>query len=140
MRAIEREYGVASVAMSVLGDALRRDPSVLARRSLRPRDFAQTSANLEATYLVRLFAEFESTLRDVWRVLAHRRTQPRTGDLIAAIATRRGVPVDSYNLVDRVRQARNAIVHEDLSTPAPVTVAVARSALCGFLSRLPGDW
>jgi hypothetical protein len=72
------------------------------------RDWAR---NLEATYLVRLFAVFEQALRDYWSKSLKRTTHPKTEDLINSIAARRRVHYQELQAVHHVRAFRNAVVH-----------------------------
>ncbi len=78
----------------------------MATYELRPADFRRFQLNLEATYLIRLFAEFESALRDAWKSVG-RDTQSRTFDLLDALASRSRVPEDVRREAHRVREYRN---------------------------------
>jgi hypothetical protein len=64
LRAVQRQYRAAVVALELLEKELRTNPSFLAAYDLRRRDATALRANLEATFFIRLFAEFESGLRD----------------------------------------------------------------------------
>ena len=66
LRAIEREFKVAQQAAGVLKKTLGQQPSFLSGENLKPADAMLFERNLEATYLLRLFAEFEQALRDWW--------------------------------------------------------------------------
>jgi hypothetical protein len=96
--------------------------------------------NLELTYLIRLFAEFESGLRSCWERSLKRTTQPPVRDLLYAIAKARSIPHDLLDDVHEVRKLRNAFVHESDGTEVPLSLAEARSRLCIFLAWLPPDW
>jgi hypothetical protein len=82
IRAVEREYLAASVAVELLDDRLRADPAFLAPYELRNRDAGSLRANLEATFFIRLFAEFEAGLRDAWARAFGRTTHPPQGERI----------------------------------------------------------
>lgn len=140
IRAVEREYLAAQAALGLLGDALRADPSFLRTAGLRPADARNLSENLEATYLVRMFAEFEAGLRDAWKNYFRRRSAVRTRDLLDRIAALRAVPTDYLDNPHAVRRYRNALVHEEAESAEPIPVARARSYLGSFFSRLPLDW
>jgi hypothetical protein len=76
MRAVEREYLAARSAAELLEDRLRADPSWGVSRGWRARDGENLVAALEATFLVRLYAEFEAGLRDAWRRFYRKRSNP----------------------------------------------------------------
>jgi hypothetical protein len=112
----------------------------LAAARLRYRDARDLRANLESTFLLRLFAEFESGLRDAWQHALARPTQPPMRDLLPAVAARCLVPQDWLDAADAVREHRNALVHEGPAVVEPIPIAEARRRLCRFFSRLPADW
>ena len=60
IREVERESETAAYAIELLQDQLRRDPSSLDYRGLGYSDFFGMRENREATYLLRLFAVFET--------------------------------------------------------------------------------
>lgn len=76
IQAIEQEYRVIALAIEILRHQLDADPSVLTARGLGRRSFEQSVSNLEATYVIRPFAEFESGLREAWRRAWKRRSKP----------------------------------------------------------------
>ena len=80
MRAVERESDAAAYAIELLDERLQTDPSSLTARGLERRDADHVKANREATYLVRLFAVFESGLRDAWLEVEKRATEPKAAD------------------------------------------------------------
>jgi hypothetical protein len=62
VRAVENEYKSVRIAVDRLKDAVALDPTVL-KANPTPANLSVADRNLEGTYLVRLFAEFESALR-----------------------------------------------------------------------------
>ena len=58
MRAVENEYRAVRIAVNRLKSAVAHDPSVLGNEP-KPANLGGADRNLEGTYLVRLFAEFE---------------------------------------------------------------------------------
>src|SRR6185295_11513650 len=86
--AVRREFQTALVALDLLADLLRRNPGALAGHDLRQADHRNLRSNLQSTYTVRLFAEFESGLRDFW-ARAIRDTHPKTAELLDSIGSRR---------------------------------------------------
>ena len=83
-------------------------------------------ANLEVTFVLRLFAEFETVLRDFWTVSLNRRTRPEMRRLMNAIARYRALDDADLNAAHAVRQFRSAITHDGvrvavLAPPAVVS-------------------
>jgi hypothetical protein len=140
MRAIEREFRIVKIAINRLHESLRTDPALLRAEQLKPADAGKASANLEATYLIRLFAEFEAGLRDAWENGFHQPTTPRTRELLEAVAARRLVPDEIRDNAQAVRVYRNSLVHEGGEDADPVTFDDARKYLGTFFSRLPLNW
>src|SRR5262249_24435924 len=110
----------------------------IVQRNLEHRDIIAASTNLEGTYVIRLFAEFETGARQYWGAI--RPTDPRTADLLDPLAARCGIPDTQRDNAHRVREYRNALVHEREDQPGIVPIAVARSYLCHFFSFLPSRW
>ena len=140
MRAVERESDAAAYAIELLNERLQRDPSSLAARGLERRNADHVKANREATYLIRLFAVFESGLREAWATVEKRTTDPKAADLLDALAARTKIPNDRLADAHRVRQYRNSVVHQTGATPQTVSLAEARRFLCRYFSFLPPDW
>src|SRR3954452_21429016 len=85
IKAVEREYvGMRQAADRLLQAALD-DPTIL-QGNLRQRDIAGASKNLEGSYLIRLFAEFETGTRQYWGTKWD--TYPKTVDLLNGLAAR----------------------------------------------------
>jgi hypothetical protein len=118
IKAVEREFLAVRLGTDRLQEASRRDPTLL-RGQVDPRDLARASDALEGTYLVRMFAEFETGLRLYWDSL--RDTNPRTVDLLNSLAGQRGIPDDQRDNAHLVREYRNSLVHEreDADGPHP---------------------
>lgn len=89
--AVEREFRAAALAVSALQERVRRDPGTIGTVAVTPADVRNCAANLEATYLVRMFAVFEEALRDVWASAFARRTRPKTVDLLDGCAAHQHV-------------------------------------------------
>jgi hypothetical protein len=68
IRAVEREYLAARKAVDDFIQALNRGTTKLPPNT-KLRDVNAMSDNLEGTYLIRLFAAFESGLRSFWRTV-----------------------------------------------------------------------
>ena len=104
-------------------------------------DLDSTDENLEGTYIIRMFAEFETGVRSFWR---WRRNRPyaRTGvelmlDLVRALC---GIPDEVLEDAHRVRIYRNKLVHDRDEEVEAVTIADARHRLATYFARLPIQW
>jgi hypothetical protein len=140
VKGVELEYRVAVLAATVLRERIRAESHLLAG-GLKQSDFNRMSDRLEATYLIRLYAVFEAGLRDAWRVALGRDTDPRMRDLLDSLASKRKLPSAVLNVVHRVREFRNSLVHDQYQEPEEsFTIGQARGHLTKFFSHLPPDW
>lgn len=139
LAAVRREFQTALVALDLLAELLRKNPSALAGHNLRPKDHKNLRGNIEDTFLIRLFAEWESGLRDFWK-RAVRDSNPRTAEMIDSLASRRAVPPDVLANARSVRNFRNALVHEESANAPSVTLTDAAIRLRRFFSHLPAQW
>lgn len=138
IRAVEREYFVARRAVDEFIAALERGQAALPPDT-KVRDANAMANNLEATYFIRLFAAFESGLRNFYAAI--KSTAPSATDLIDAITARRDIPNDLRDDVHAVREFRNTLVHEQDNEPEEeFTIGEARRHLTRFFSYLPPDW
>lgn len=140
LRAIEREWRVASIAAANLGEYLRANPSALAKGRLKTVDYRNFRDNLEPTYLIRIFAEFEAGLREAWARALHQATTPRMRDLIDAFSARCVISQEWRDCAHAVRAYRNTLLHEGGDDVPPVGLCEACGWLCRFFSRLPHEW
>jgi hypothetical protein len=139
IKSVDSEYRVATLAVTNLRDQARQDLLALKAGDLVLADVVKCLTNLEATYVVRLFAEFESALRIYWKESTKRRTCPQINQLIASIGARRDVPENTIGYAHEVREFRNGLVHEKIQS-ASLTFGDCRSYLAKFLSFLPPHW
>jgi hypothetical protein len=140
IKAIERDEHLATrFAVDWLLKKAGSDPTVLQGR-LRLRNLQHAAENLDFTYLIRLFAEFETGLRSFWSTF--RVTNPPVRDLIEGVAARskRVVPQVTISNAHLVRKYRNLLVHESDEVADVISIDVARSYLCTFFSYLPKQW
>jgi hypothetical protein len=140
IRRVEREYLAGADALRLLEQQLGADPSWRISEGWTRKDAQNLARNLEATFLIRVFAEFESGLRDFWEKSLGRATHPSVKDLLDSIAARRDIPQDWLDDVHEVRNFRNSFVHERKGDEISVSLSEARGRLCRFFSWLPGDW
>jgi hypothetical protein len=137
IKAVEREYVVMRQAADHFRQAALGDPTIL-QEGVQPREIIQTSRNLEGTYVIRLFAEFETGARQYWG--ANWATDPKTVDLLNGLAARCGIHDSLRDNAHLVRLYRNSLVHEREDQPEPVPIATVRGYLCRFFSFLPPQW
>lgn len=133
---IRREFETVRAALS---HVIARWPDPATPGELKDfslKDFRSTAENLEITYFIRLFSQFEAILRDFLR--HERRRVPRvTETLIDRAATMRRIEAATLARVHDVRQYRNALVHEGATAIPPIAFEDALAALNRFLVWLP---
>lgn len=134
---VELEFVAARAAADALICGLERG-DIARPRNPDAWDVPGMSANLEGTYLIRLFAAFEAGLRSYWGVV--RGTEPQARDLIEAVGAKRSVPPADREAVHNVREYRNSLIHERSQEPEPLTMADARGRLQRYFARLPERW
>lgn len=139
IKAVEREYNATRYATDYLLNAVRESPDSL-RRDIRARDINEASKNLEGTYIIRVFAEFETCLRVFWDGTYGRHPPSRTKDLLDGVGARRTIPYDRIDNAHVVREFRNGLIHERDDEVQPISIDAARSHLCHYLSFLPIQW
>jgi len=137
IKAIEREYWSVREAVDRLSADVAHDPNALGQ-GRSPRDLRSAGENLEGTYLVRMFAEFETGIRSFWRTIKPRRTQ--TEILLDQVGDKCKVPADVIGLIHSTRKYRNSLLHEREDGVEAVTISSARRCLQHYLSRLPDEW
>ena len=139
IRSCESMCEAGRVATAYFLEVCRSDPSyVRSMGNFRMRDIRACHNDLERTYLVRMFAVFEMTLREFWERAAGRRSHPAVSRLMDRIALRCSMSIDHLERAHSVRDFRNTLVHGGRSES--VTLGDARSYLCRFLSNLPREW
>lgn len=127
------------LATQRLLEAAKQDPTIL-QGDLTVRDIGSAVQRLEGTYLIRLFAEFETGLRLFWQ--SARGTDPpsRTRDLLNGVAATRRIAHDQLTEPHAVREYRNSLVYEREDVLAAIPLSEARRHLCRFFSFLPPNW
>jgi hypothetical protein len=141
--AVAKEYLAARSAAHLLLVQLRADPNYGSGQGWEAGDGAAFNKNLDATYLIRLFAEFEAGLRDYWANHLGRTTHPPISHLMQSVADQR-LSVDHFEDAEAVRDYRNFLVHDEAEeAPADMRtfeVPEAKSHLYYFFGRLDPDW
>ncbi len=139
IRSVEREHAAARLAMRRLMEARDRD-AALSDIDLKLRDARNALDRLEATYVIRLFAEFESGLRSCWAARRSTEAPSRTRDLMDGLSASERIPFEKQAEAHAVREFRNLLVHERRSLSTPIAISDARHHLCVFFRFLPPKW
>ncbi len=137
IKAVEMEFKVMRQAADRFLEQAKNDPTIL-HGDVSYGEIVKASRKLEGTYLIRLFAEFETATRQFWKTT--KKTQPKTVDLLISLAAQRLMPAELLDSVQHVRDHRNRLVHEREENAASLPLATARKQLCTFLSFLPSEW
>lgn len=111
-------------------------------QAVGPQDVLNAAANIERTFIIRLFAAFEGMLKDH---LAQQHPDIAVSDdasvafLIDRVATLQTPHISNplRQSVHEVRRYRNALVHSSPVTVTPLTFTQARSRLNTYLDKLP---
>jgi hypothetical protein len=142
--AVAEEYRAALTAAEMLGVVLRANPTYGDQQGWRQRAGQDFIDNLEATYIVRMYAEFEAGLRDYWKSYLGRDTHPTMVQLLNEAIPNQRFPRDWIDNADAVREYRNFLVHEIEEEPPrgmeTFTVEEAKRFLCAYFSCLDPNW
>jgi hypothetical protein len=138
VKAVEREYAMTRLAVSRLLQHAMENPNLLIGDQ-RYRDIAAASDRLEGTYVVRVFAEFETALKQFLRAKGIK-VPKDAKPLVNKVRDRVGISIDHADDVHKVRDYRNALVHERLRPALEVSMRDATKYLSTFLSWLQRTW
>jgi|SRR5579864_3356538 len=139
IKSVEREHSSTRLATYRLLEEARHDPTIL-RGYLTLRDIGNASERLDGTYVIRLFAEFETGLRAFWLTARGTDTPGRTQDLLDGVAATRRIPDEERTNAHAVREYRNTLVHEREEEVVPIPIAQVRGHLRRFFRFLPPNW
>jgi hypothetical protein len=105
-------------------------------------EIRRAKGNLDHTFLLRIFAEFEGILLDYWHAGLGRRTSPKVSVLITRIASIPPVPIsDNHrNGVHHVREFRNMLIHAQSEPVEPLTIDQCLNRIGKYLAYLPQKW
>ncbi len=130
---MEREYTTVRLAMNRLDQHAKDNPAILTG-DLRIRDITTASNRLEGTYIIRLFAEFETGLRQFMKAFKYRLPKS-TEALLNRVKDRVAFPRSSDN-AHAVRDYRNTLVHDRQEHADRVSVREATRYLGCFMGWL----
>ena len=137
IKSVEREFAVMRIAAERLEQSLQNMSTELPSE-LVLRDVRQAVSQLQGTYLIRMYAQFEAGARDFWE--SQRSTQPSMRDLLDSIGAKCTISADWIANAHRVRELRNQNVHRADAIPLELLFTECRRALCQYFSRLPLNW
>jgi hypothetical protein len=111
-----------------------------------PRDLVMASEMVESTYVIRMWADFETALRSYRRYITgnpdDRMSTSSLIDWTSGVRKGRAISEDVRDDVHEVREYRNYLVHErdDLDPLDRVEIDEARKRLNTLLGCLPDKW
>ncbi len=142
IKVVEREYRAVRSSVTQMRKVIADGGTGLT--GAKVGDLITADENLEGTYLIRLWAEFETAVRSYYGWLTHDPdTRIGTHDLINAVAgIRRGraISEDVRRAVHGVRDYRNTLVHARDDPARPMALTDARHNLNTYLCKLPETW
>jgi hypothetical protein len=108
---------------------------------LKPSHLRDSGRNLDKTYLLRLFAEFEEILRDYLAVVrpSPRRRRTRMEHLMNRVSGICRMPWDILQNAHEVRAYRNEVVHLGERSER-LSFTDCKSRLGRYISFLPANW
>jgi hypothetical protein len=139
IKGVEYEYLATHLGLVRLEAAARSEPAILESVG-GLRSLSNAILNVEATYLCRMFAEFENAIQSLWVTIRKNGRRLRAMVLIDRIGSHRKIAPDLIERVHRVREYRNRLVHESESDAGPVSIQDARGFLNKYLATVPEAW
>ena len=144
INAVLEEYLAARTAAGLLTARTTPDPGYGYSQGWVPKAGIDYVNNLEATYIIRIYAEFEAGLRDYWLTYRKKDTRPKMVQLLNKAIPTQHFPQDTIDKADDVREYRNFLVHDIEDEPSEdsvtFTVAEAKSHLCAYTACLDTAW
>jgi hypothetical protein len=139
IKSVDREYVAVEFGARRLLVQAQANPLLL-RSGPALGDIRDAARHVEGTYLIRLFAEFETGLRLYRSAVRGQPARSTVEQLIDHVAARRMIPYVRLNHVHEVRIQRNNLVHDRETAISALPLAVARGRLCHFFNFLPEHW
>ena len=142
--AVLQEYLAAKTASDLLTAQTDADPSFGRDHGWEPKAGETFTENLEATYIIRIYSEFEAALRDYWLTYCKQTTRPKMYQLVNQAIPDQRFSQDLIDNADDVRLFRNFLVHDIEDEPGEdmvsFTVKQAKTHLCAYIGRLDPSW
>ena len=144
IEAVLEEYLAASTAAELRTARTKLDPSFGNRCGWKARAGVAFAENLEPTYIIRIYTEFESALRDYWLTFRKQVTRPRMYQLVNEAIPDQRFSREVIANADEIRVYRNSLVHDNEDEAGEEIVAFSvqesKSRLCAYLGRLSASW
>lgn len=144
INAVLQEYLAAETAAGLLAAQTGPNPSYGYSQGWEPKAGIDYVNNLEGTYIIRIYAEFEAGLRDYWLTFRKRDTRPKMYQLLNECIPTERFPQDTIDRADEVREYRNFLVHDIEDEPGEdivtFTVQEAKKHLCTYTACLDPAW
>ncbi len=138
IKSVEKEYNATRFATDRLMAEARSDPSIL-KTAVEMGHISNASERLEGTYVIRLFAEFETGLKAFLRS-TKTKIPAKAEKLLDRVASKVRMLDELLKNAHAVREYRNHLVHDREEEIAPIAIRKATSHLCTFFGRLPATW
>lgn len=139
---VSNELDAARFAIRRVLSTSDRDSSLadaMVAETIGSSQLRDAAENLQLTFVLRLFGEFEAILRSYWRGGLHRITRPDMRVLMDSIAARRSMSPEDLDEAHRVREYRNDIAHDN-PRDAEFDFAACARAVGRYLRWLPHEW
>ena len=116
-------------------------PTAEFREKVTLGEIRRAAENLERTFVLRLFSEFEGVLFDFWESgLGHDADQSNASQLIDQIGSVQTIGAVYRQGAHEVRKWRNKLVHPRAKPAEPLTVDQCLGKLGRYLSFFPQNW
>jgi hypothetical protein len=139
IKVVKSSFETALRTVEAMISLVEKKPEYLRIYDLDLIDMRILAEELHTVYFVRMFASFESSLRHYWRSSV-RESKPSTRQLLSSIAARRGVPEETLEDVQEIRNFRNYLIHEEHQAGRRFSIDESSELLNKYLSRLPLEW
>ena len=149
---VGKEYEASRVAIIRLTNQVAVNANVLDDEPRARGGLSRASRNLEGTYLVRVFAAFESALRSYERWWhPNRETRVDASQMIDEIGARKAddiprrhkrvIGTQIRERVQLVRRSRNYWAHDDADAVAdPMPLERATMCVLEYINKMPLEW
>jgi hypothetical protein len=137
------EFKAARKAVDRLKSQVDADASLIADEAWVREHLSRASANLEGTYIVRMFAAFEAALRSYDRhIFNDLERETKSSILIDQLGSKNRLKVRTQirEGVHRVRRIRNYWAHDTDEDLEPMPIDRVRGLLQSYLDRFPNHW
>ena len=135
IKQVRRSYQTALKIVNICTEIAEKQP----QHNLNIAEMRTLAKQLHDIYFVWMFACFESSLRNYWRTEI-KDTKPLTEQLLSSLGVRRGVPEKKIEMVQKIRDFRNYLIHEEFEVTKRFTIDEAIGYLNTYLARLPLEW